>query len=228
MNICIIHKGIKDTSTLRNYFHQFGEFSINEVALSVSTLEELASYCPDIVIFDCITWLGELSDVDYIQEVRRIVAGTPILLVTSSGELASYRELMLDGGVDGCIQVPFLAEELRLRILKLISKKNTLLFSGTQITTDTVTVDVRDHVVTQHGEQIHLTRTEYSILLHLFLHKNVLVETKDLSLCLRDANEDSLALGIHMFNLRKKINSPNLIKTVPLYGFTVSDKVSSL
>lgn len=228
MNICIISKGIKDTSVLRVHFEQMKECSFIEISLSSGTLESIINHSIDVVIFDCVTWAGELTDVDYVKEVRRIIPSIPILLVTSKEEHASYRELMLDGGVDGCLQVPFLTEELRLRVLKLASKKNTLLFSGTRITSEKVTVDVRNHVVTQCGEQVHLTRTEYSILLHLFFHKNLLVETKELLLYLPGTNEDSLALHIHMFNLRRKIKHPNLIKTIPMYGFTVSDKICAL
>ncbi len=211
---------------MRDYLLAQDNYFVQEVSIYEGTFETIPLNSPDIIIFDSIIWKGDSSDVDYIQEVRKLLPSTPILLATASGESSTYRESMLDEGVDGCIQVPFLAEELHLRIMKLLSKKNNLLFNGTKVGTEEVTMDLRSHEVKQHGEQVSLTKTEYSILLHLFLHKNVLVSSKELSTCLRDAGEDSLALGIHIFNLRKKIKTPELIKTVPLLGFTISDRVA--
>jgi two-component system KDP operon response regulator KdpE len=228
MNVIIIHKGSKNSSSVRNYLDRNDEYSFEEISLYDGTLSGLKDIIPDIVIFDSIIWKGDLSDVGLIKEIRKILPRVPILLASSNSESSKYHEEMLNEGVDGCVQVPFLAEELHLRIMKLVSKKNTLLFNGTSIGTEDVTMDIRNHVVAQHGEKVSLTKTEYSILLHLFLHKNVLVSTKELSSCLKEAGEDSLALGTHIFNLRKKINSPELITTVPLYGFTVSDKLKVL
>lgn len=223
MNICIIHKGNTNTSAVRSYLQENNDCCVHEISLYEGTLSALYSRPFDIIIFDCITWKGEYTDLFLIKEIRKMVPVVPILLATSSAETASYRETMLDGGVDGCVQTPFLQEELFLRIKKLLSKKSDLLFTGTIVETDEIRMDIRNHIVEHDGEKIELTKTEYSILLHLFLHKNILVSTKELSLCLKEAGENSLALGIHIFNLRKKINRPSLIKTIPLYGFTVSD-----
>jgi DNA-binding response OmpR family regulator len=72
------------------------------------------------------------------------------------------------------------------------------------------------------GEKLLLTKTEYSILLHLFLHKNIIVSHKELLSCLdEETSKDTLAINIHIFNLRKKIKNVHLIKTVPLYGFII-------
>ncbi len=223
MNVSIIHKGIKNTSSVRNYLSERDDYKLEELSLHSGAFNCLREFNPDVIIFDSIVWRGEIMDSDYIKEIRKIKPNTPILLATASTETASYREQMLDEGVDGCIQVPFLADELHLRIMKLAAKKNSLLFTGTTIGSDDVVMDIRTHEVKEHGNQVSLTKTEYSILLHLFLHKNVLVSNKELSVCLRDADEESLALSIHIFNLRKKIKTPELIRTIPLYGFTISD-----
>jgi DNA-binding response OmpR family regulator len=223
MHICLLRKEKKETSGIKKYLEGV-PYSIEEISFEEKDFfQSLAKSDADIIIFDVGDSKGGDRDAELLKQLETTL---PVLLVTNSSETALYREKMLDAGADGCIQSPFLQEELLLRLKKLVTKKDTLLFFGTRITVDGITIDIRSHTVTEEGEKISLTKTEYRILLHLLLHKDVLVPTKDLISCLdEDIKEDSLAVTTHIFNLRKKIKDVHFIKTVPLYGFTVSNSL---
>lgn len=224
MKICLIHKGSPASSGVQKYLQE-SSFSLEEILLQdQESFPFVAVAQADIIIFDVISGKGEVGDYSFI---KRIKTATPILLATNNNEASLYREKMLDAGVDGCIQTPFLKEELILRLTKLVNKKGERLFSGTNIESSGVVMNLRDHVVMVEGEIVSFTKTEYSILLHLFLHKDRIVSNKELSLYLgEEIKKDSLALNIHIFNLRKKIKDPHLIKTVPRYGFTISSPLN--
>jgi DNA-binding response OmpR family regulator len=224
MHICLLRKEKKETSGIKKYLEGV-PYSIEEISCDEKDFfQSITKSDADIIIFDVGDSKGGETDTEVLKQLHTTV---PVLLVTNSNETSIYREKMLDAGVDSCIQSPFLQEELLLRLKKLAIKKDTLLFFGTRIVVDGITIDIRNHTVTEEGEQISLTKTEYRILLHLLLHKDTIVSTKELILCLdEDIKEDSLALTTHIFNLRKKIKDVHFIKTVPLYGFTVSNSLN--
>ncbi|MBP6949236.1 MAG: response regulator transcription factor, partial [Candidatus Pacebacteria bacterium] len=223
MNICLMYKEKNSHSVLRDYFARSAKYHVEEISLHEgNTLESLKKDSIDIIIFDVISRSEYDIDSTHLEKIKEIASGVPILLATGSNETSKYREKMLDFGVDGCVQLPFLQEELFLRIEKLSQKKNTLLFSGTKIDNEYVEMDIRDHTVKAKGERINLTKTEYSILFHLFLHKDTVVSNRDLFSCLDiHTKSNSHALNIHIFNVRKKIKDMNFIRTVPNYGFTI-------
>jgi DNA-binding response OmpR family regulator len=223
MNIFLVYKGKKANSEL--IVHLYNQIHIiQEISLMNTSLDDIHACNADVILFDVSSHKGESNDLLLLEKIQELTKKIPILLVTHSSETALYRESMINGGVDGSIQFPFLEEELFLRLEKLVRKKDSLLFKGTTIHTHDISMNMYSHVVEKKGEKLSLTKTEYRILLHLFLHKNVPVPSVSLSGCLvENSKEVPLSLSVHIFNLRKKIQDLTLIKTVPLYGFTVSD-----
>lgn len=223
MNICLIHKEKSGPSTLCNFLQSAKKYSVVQFSLyELDALTYIEKNNVDVILLDVISMSDYETDSLFLENIIKGNWNIPVLLATQSNETSKYREKMLDKGVDSCIQLPFLREELFIRLDKLLQKKETLLFSGTKIDANHVEMDIREHTVKTEGEEISLTKTEYGILFHLFLHKNTIVSTKDLSLCLDNQNNiDSHALNIHIFNLRRKIKNMGIIRTVPLYGFMV-------
>lgn len=223
MNICLIHKGKRNTSGVEKYLSDLS-CRVEEIPLIESGFDVLRNCKMDVIIFDVMNHQGDDNDFLLLKKIQEITKSIPILLATNANESSRYRENMLDGGVDGCIQAPFLQEELHLRLEKLAKKRDTLLFSGTNVSASDVQMDIRSHVVQKNGKEISLTKTEHSILFHLFLHKDTLVSSNQLSECLEyEIQEKSSAVNIHILNIRRKLSDFSLIKTVPHYGFSVSD-----
>jgi DNA-binding response OmpR family regulator len=227
MKVCCIYKGENSFLKSEDFLSGPSVYEINFIKVTDTSLDTIVHHDYDIIVFDVVMNKGEVSDAHVVTKMQSFAKSTPILLVTNSNELSKYRELMLDSGVDGCLQTPFLQEELFLRLKKLVQKKDGRLFNGTHIDIAGTTMDIRNHTVVVKKEKVALTKTEYSILLHLFLHKNVIVSTAELASCLQEEpKESSLALNIHIFNIRKKIKDTKLIRTVPLYGFMISDRLA--
>jgi DNA-binding response OmpR family regulator len=224
MNVSIVYKNTTRASRISDLLKDVDSISLSEYVFEDVT-SSLDIVRTEVVIFDITTSIGEYGDAHYIKALKTINPKLPILLATNSTETARYREMMLDAGVDGCIQLPFLTDELLLRLTKLIAKRDTLLFNGTTVSVHDVSVNLRDHHVTSNGVGIHLTKSEYSILFHLLLHKEYVVHSRDLMGCIEDkatSSTKSLTINTHIFNLRKKIGVENFIKTVPSYGFMIN------
>jgi DNA-binding response OmpR family regulator len=227
MKIYIIHKEKNSLSSLRANFDDSSHF-LEEVCLEEIGLKGIEDMRSDIMIFDVTDSQGVHEDSHLIQKIRESAPTVPLLLATSASESSQYREMMLNAGVDGCIQIPFLSEELMLRIEKLVTKKDTLLFSGTKIEARSVEMDIRNHTVNTGEGRVPLTKTEYRILFHLFLHKNSIVSYRELLGCLDEkTKENPLVLNIHICKLRKKIKDAHIIRTIPMYGFTISSMFSA-
>lgn len=225
MKVCCIYKEENSFLKSENFLNSSFAYEVIFINITDTSLDTLIQCDYDVIVFDVAMSKGELSDAQVVTKIQSYTKSTPILLVTNSNELSKYRECMLDNGVDGCVQVPFLQEELFLRLKKLAQKKGDRLFSGTHIDIAGTIMDIRNHTVVVKKEEIALTKTEYSILLHLFLHKNIIVSTTELASCFQnESKESSLALNVHIFNIRKKIKDTKLIRTIPLYGFIISDR----
>lgn len=226
MHTCIIHKGRKNSGFKEEHLKPHDFSTVQEIFLEEEDLMLLKKIDCDLIIFNAISYDGEITDPFIIRRIREIKKMVPIFLMTHSNTTASYRESMLDEGVDGCVQAPFSHDEFRLRIEKLFKKRNSLLFSGTVIDIRDVCIDIRNHIVKKGGEVVHLTKTEYGILLHLFLHKNLPVSSDNLTQCLgHEILEHSSAINIHILNLRKKLGGSGVIRTIPHYGFSITDSI---
>lgn len=228
MHIHILWRGIEYNSTLQEICEAKGHTVVNRT-ISEIALGELEHPAPDLIMLDMLRVRGERNDNDLVDVIRASYGTIPILLATRHDESPEYRRMMLDAGVDGCIQVPFSPEELLLRAEKLLKKMDTLLFEGTEICVGNVRMNMGAHQVEREGETVNLTRSEYSILFHLFLHKNSIVSYEELGMCVHEeAYVDSSRIGIHIHNLRKKIRDTQLIRTVPLYGYKISENFTPM
>jgi DNA-binding response OmpR family regulator len=221
MNIAILHKEKESPATIERQCKLF-PCKVSSFSLLEKPVEHVMLHDFDIIIFDTTGSRGENNDRHIIKFLREKNRTTPIFLSTSEQEDAVYREKMFDAGVDGGIQTPFSSEELFLRLNKLFVKRLNLRFDGTTIATQDISLDIRNHTVEKGGERVPLTKTEYGILFHLFVHKKDLVHPEDLSPYLHGvSSNDSAALNIHILNLRKKLKNQTVIKTIPYYGFSV-------
>lgn len=180
---------------------------------------------PDIVVFDCVKVGNNEESEKIIDKIRRTCGAVPIMVIVSMVESPHNIQRLLDFGADSCIKGEFALQEFLLRAKKLIDKKNNLLFIGTKIKIHNTSLDFKSHSVCISDREVYLTKTEYSILLHLFLHKNSLVRVDDLNSCLKDGDlvRSTYLLNIHMHNLRKKLMGADWIKTITNYGFMATE-----
>ena len=176
MRICIVHKGERPLVT--RYFSE-SEHSIYEVPFSDNHMEKLTLWDVDIVVIDVIQGGESERDLEVVECLQQITS-IPLFLVAGSSSEAQYREKMFNAGVDGCVQIPFMKEELIARLKILIHKNNYQIFTGTTLASGDVQMNIRTHEVEAGGRKLNLTKIEYSILFHLLLHRQSVVRMDEL------------------------------------------------
>lgn len=130
-----------------------------EEALDLAAVER-----PDILLVDL-----TLPDIDGLEVVRgvREWGMTPIIVVSARGEERD-KIMALDLGADDYLTKPFGMGELLARIRVARRHLDRASISAEPIFVDAgLSVDLGARVVTLHGAEVHLTPTEYSILIEL-------------------------------------------------------------
>lgn len=136
-----------------------------------SALEQVAQLRPDVIVLDL--GLPGRDGIQVCRELRSAGDHTPILVLTARVEVGS-RIAGLDAGADDYVPKPFSIDELCARLRALLRRPPLLGASPShgapshQLTFSDVCLDLRTYSATRGGRDLHLTRTEFS-LLELFL-----------------------------------------------------------
>lgn len=174
----------------------------------------------DLVILDLN--LPSKSGYDICQELRKKRDTVPILVLTVNNEVDMKVEL-LNLGADDYLIKPFSFKELVARINALLrwprKKKEDVIKVGN------LELDNNKKIITKAGEEIHLTRTEFSLLGYLMQRGGEIVSKVEILNNVWDSEADlfSKTLETHILNIRKKLDqdSKKYIKTVPGRGYRV-------
>ncbi len=199
----------------KNKLSSYAHYSTDNTANLVVTSRA------DVIMLDVLKRVDPVQDVLLVKKIRNICGSIPIIFIVKQYEDPIYIQDLLDAGADSCIKGEFLSDEFFIRAQKLIEKKNQLLFSGIEIHMQDTSINIKKHFVSINGKEIHLTKTEYRMLIHLCMHKNILVKSNELTTCLRgnDLVQSTYLVNIHIHNLRRKLHCHTWIKTIPHRGF---------
>lgn len=201
-------------STLLNtQLHQVHSFSHGLAALHFLTQQRV-----DLILLD----LG-LADMDgqlWLDQLRQW-CDTPVIVISArQSELDKVQAL--DHGANDYVTKPFSAGELLARIRANLRQSHTKdpIFSFGNIILDPV-----QRVVSREGSEVHLTKTEYDILLLLMRHADkVLTHNQILSQVWGKTYIDRPEyVRVHMAQLRQKLEdtpaAPIYLKTEPGVGY---------
>ena len=188
-------------------------------------VEKLESQLPDLVLMDIV--LPSESGLTLLKNLRRdpLYKDIPVIFVTSKGgELDKVRAL--DMGADDYITKPFGVLELTARIRAVLRRCSPEADSGLATYTHKgLTINLGSKQLFKDGEEIHLTYTEYEVLLYLFMNKGSVVSRDTLlSVIWGDSFEsESRTVDVHIRSLRQKLadcpESPRFIATIRKYGY---------
>jgi DNA-binding response OmpR family regulator len=172
----------------------------------------------DVVLLD----LG-LPDVDgeVVTAGIRKRSDVPIIIVTARSDEID-RVSLLDLGADDYIVKPFGFRELTARIRAVtrrasdrsVTRSDTVEFDG-------LLIDHRTRVVTFNGSEIPLTPKEYDLLDCLTADPGAVLSRDEILRAVWDENwwGSTKTLDVHIASLRKKLGSPDLIRTVRGVGY---------
>jgi two-component system response regulator MprA len=178
---------------------------------------------PDVVLLDLL--MPGVGGLEVCRRLRRSGSRLPVLMLTARAEV-SDRVSGLDAGADDYLAKPFALQELLARVRALLRRSggdegDVLRFADLEL--DPSTREVR-----RGGEEIDLTRTEFS-LLELFLRNPRQVLTRSLifeRVWGYDFGAGSNSLDVYVGYLRRKTEAgggPRLIHTVRGVGYALRE-----
>lgn len=181
-------------------------------------LVEAAHLKPDAIILD----LG-LPGMDGLEVLRRLREwSTAPVLVLSVRDDETDKVAALDLGADDYLTKPFGAAELQAR-LRAITRRAPGAAEEPVFQSGSLFVDLTAREVRVGGHPIHLTATEYALLLQLIRHAGKVVTQTHLLRAVWGPNssEHSQYLRVYFTGLRKKIGPDGLglIVTEPRIGY---------
>lgn len=170
--------------------------------------EKINLYEYDIVIVDIN--LPDGTGLDIIRELKKINPLTGIIVISARNSLNNKIE-GIELGADDYLTKPFDMAELIVRIKSLVRRR--FLKGENIITIGDVAINVDKREVKVKNKEIELTKSEYEILLFLFLNPNRVITKESIAEHIWGDNMDLADsfdfIYSHIKNLKKKIISQN-------------------
>jgi len=201
-------------------------YRLVEAGTARDGLAEATSRNPDLILLD----LG-LPDADGIEVTRRLREWNtkPIIVLSARGQERDKIDA-LDAGADDYLTKPFSVPELLARMR--VALRHAARQAGVEepiFNTGDLVIDRGRRVVMVRGEEVHLTPTEYRLLLALAQHAGRVLTHRQL---LREVwgpgrtGQDHY-LRVYMAQLRAKIERfparPEYLRTEPGVGYRLQE-----
>ncbi len=234
-NSCMLIFLVEDNALIRDGIVEY--FTVNGLETEgfetiAAAKEALRHRSPDILILDVM--LPDGNGFVFAREIRK-TSDTPILFLTAR-ENESDRILGFEVGADDYVVKPFSSKELLLRVKALYSRagKNEPATSNQMrqwaLENSTLTLDIAAHKAFFNEEEIHLTTTEWNILLFLGTKANQAVSRSTLlGECLGYLYSGSeRTVDTHIANIRNLLGPENWIETIHGVGYRFAGPPSDL
>ena len=210
-------------TTLAGHGHTVLEAgSIAEAVASIRTLH------PTIVLLD----LG-LPDGDGLAVIRAFSASErPPTIVLSARDREGDKVIALDAGAEDYLTKPFGASELLARIRVVLRRAGAPAMADV-IEVGAIRIDQPRRTVTVSGRDIHLTPTEFKLLVELAHNPGRVLTHRQLLVAVWGAGaiEETHYLRVHMAALRRKIEQdparPRWLLTEAGVGYRLRDVSST-
>jgi DNA-binding response OmpR family regulator len=181
-------------------------------------LEAARAGTPDLVVLDL--GLPDMDGTDVCRGIRTF-STVPIIVVSARSEEID-RVLALEMGADDFLVKPFGIRELIARIRAVTRRTSSdAAPTATERRLGPLVIDLRGQRITLDGEAVHLTTTEYQILLYLSEEPGAVRPRSDIlrSVWKTEWFGATKTLDAHVAALRKKLGSPDWIESVRAVGF---------
>ena len=178
---------------------------------------------PDLVILDVM--LPGKSGLDIAKDLRT-TSDVPIIMLSARGDELD-RILGLEFGADDYVTKPFSPRELVSRVKAILRRVEGS--PAERIRVGDLEIDTGSRQVRVSGQEIHLTTSEYAILLHLARHPGKAFSRQAILAALWDETPvgDERAVDVHIHNIREKIEAdhknPTYVLTVRGFGYRLRE-----
>ena len=201
-------------------------YGVRTAASAEEAVEALDRDEPDLLILDVM--LPGRDGFELCRDIRTR-SPLPILMLTAKTDTIDV-VVGLESGADDYVTKPFVTKELVPRIRALLRRARATDVSSRKIVIDDLVIVPEAASVTKRGEPVHLTKTEFKLLLALASRPNQ-VFTRELLLQQvweYDYFGDSRLVDVHVRRLRSKIEDdprvPRIVETVRGLGYKVSSR----
>jgi DNA-binding response OmpR family regulator len=181
---------------------------------------------PDLLILDVM--LPGRDGFELCREIRT-KSPVPILMLTAKTDTVDI-VVGLESGADDYVTKPFVTKELVARIRSLLRRARASEQVPRKIVVEEVEISPDEATVTKRGEPVHLTKTEFKLLLALASRPNQVFTREVLLQQVWDYDYfgDSRLVDVHVRRLRAKIEDdprdPRIVQTVRGLGYKVSSE----
>jgi two-component system KDP operon response regulator KdpE len=219
---------VEDEPQMRKFLRatlEAHEYKMVGAETGQQALSEITLRLPDLILLD----LG-LPDVDGVEIVERLREWSDVpVLVVSARDREKEKVRALDAGADDYLTKPFGAGELlaRIRVALRHAVQKKAGASEPVIKIDGLELDMAKRLVTVAGRDVHLTPTEYKLLMvlvrsggNVVTHRHLLKEVWGTAFA-----QHTHYLRVFMAQLRHKLESdparPRYLLTEPGVGYRI-------
>lgn len=178
-------------------------------------------HSPDLVVLDLM-----LPGFDGLEVCRRIQAERPVpVLMLTARDDESDIIVGLGVGADDYLTKPFRMREVVARVralLRRVERAAELHRDAGPLQHDGLSLDARTRRCTVDGEPVHLTPTEFDVLVLLAREPGAVLHREHIATQLWGWDDSSRTLDTHVKSLRTKIG-PRRIRTVHGVGYALDD-----
>ena len=208
---------VEDESSISDFVKEELEYEGYEVCIKEDGregLEEALNNEYDLVILDIM--LPSMNGFEICRRIKRVKATPVIMLSAKSSVIDKVNGLKL--GADDYISKPFSIEVLRKKVLAVLNRTGVGKF---RMKYRDLELDKDKCLVLMKGQEIHLTSTEYKLLLYLMENRGRVVTKAMLLEQLWDIDRnfvDDNTVRVNIKRLRQKLNDEKQEYIVTVFG----------
>lgn len=201
-------------------------YNVTEAATYKAGLSASVEPLPDLILLDL--GLPDGSGLDLLQHVREF---SPIRIIVISARGSEQDKIeLLDAGADDYLTKPFSMGELLARVRVALRHRQAQEDTPAEFVNGGVRIDALRRVVSVDGESVHLTPTEYALLLVLSKNAGRYLTHAQITAQIwgGDLNETA-GLRVYIAQLRKKLGpvAGSDIENLPGVGYRLKARPAS-
>ncbi|MFW5883465.1 MAG: response regulator [Verrucomicrobiota bacterium] len=217
--LVIVEDEVDILEALQYSFESEG-YEVHLAETGIQGLDLVRRVLPDLVLLDLM--LPEMDGIRVCEHIRETphTQNIPIIMLTACDEHSRLLEA-LSKGADDYVMKPYSPRELQARARAVSQRGNLITHADGLIEQGGLRLNRDECAVWLDGEAVSLTRTEFKLPYFLASHPGEAF-TRDVlldkifgeSAYVIDCNID-----VHIRAIRKKLNSPDYVKTIRGYGY---------